>query len=308
MKARLPLLIILVLLSVATTTGCGTPGTQPPATQVPPTQPLVQASSTGTSNSEIVLNMVERMNAGDVEGSLAYFANDVMGYFVGLPPTGMEVYTGKEALRAVWEDSVSNHFQWEVEPATESFDQVHVYAKTWHDFTRDLGVAPLEWIDVYEVKGGRITSYSSTIEQEALARLKPALAQAMPPEATPTPPSEIPASEMTVTIAGGTCTVDKPSVLQAGEMRVTLDVKDQDKDLYALMLFNLDEGKDLPDLMASTVGLPPPWSDILLDRELRPGKSETYTFTLERGPVYAICFSDPPGLPIGNAGPLTVVP
>jgi hypothetical protein len=113
---------------------------------------------------------------------------------------------------------------------------------------------------------------------------------------------------MTVTIAGGSCTVDNPLVLQAGEMRVTLDVRDQDKDLYALMLFNLDEGKDLPDLMASTVGLPPPWSDILLDRELRPGKSETYTFTLERGPVYAICFSDPPGLPIGNAGPLTVVP
>jgi len=268
----------------------------------------VQASSTGTSNSEIVLNMVERLNAGDVEGSLAYFANDVMGYFVGLPPTGMEVYTGKVALRAVWEDSASNHFQWEVEIARESFDQVHVYAKTWHDFTRDLGVAPLEWIDVYEVKDGKITSYSSTIEQEALVRLKAVMAEAMPPEPASTPSSNVPVSRMTVTIAGGTCTTDSPLLtLQAGEMKVTLDVKDQDKDLYALMLFNLDTGKDLPDLMASTVGLPPSWADVLLERELGPGESETYTFTLEKGPLYLLCFSDPPGLPIGNAGPLPVV-
>jgi limonene-1,2-epoxide hydrolase len=308
MKTRLTLLISIVLLSMVGAAGCGAPEPQPPATQALPTQPPVQASPTGIPNSEIVLNMVERMNAGDVEGSLAYFADDAMGYIVGLPPTGMEVYRGKEELRSLWEDSVSNHFQWEIEIARDAFHEVDVYAKTWHDFTRELGVAPLEWIDAYEVKDGRITTYASTIEQDALARLKPALAEAMPPEPTTMPSSEAPVSEMTVTFAGGTCTTDSPLTLQAGEMTVTLDVKDQDKSAYALMVFNLDEGKDFPDLMASTVGMPPSWSDTLLLRELGPGKSETYSFTLEKGPVYLICFSEPPTLPIGNAGPFPVVP
>jgi hypothetical protein len=320
MKTRLNPLITMLIILVLGVASCGAPVAQPTPTQPPPPTataiqlpatepPATQATPTAGLHSAAVVNMVERLNAGDVEGSLAYFADDAMGYLVGLPPTGMEVYQGKEELRSLWEDSVNNHFEWEVEIARASLDQVHVYAKTWHDFTRDLGVAPLEWLDVYEVKDGKITSYSSTIEQEALARLKAAMAEAMPPEPASTPSSEVPVSQMTVTIAGGTCTTDSPLLtLQAGEMTVNLDVKDQDKDLYALMLFNLDAGKDLPDLMASTVGLPPSWSDVLLDRELGPGKSESYTFTLEKGPLYLICFSDPPGLPIGNAGPFRVVP
>jgi hypothetical protein len=40
--------------------------------------------------------------------------------------------------------------------------------------------------------------------------------------------------------------------------------------------------------------------------ELESGKSATYTFTVEKGPVYLICWSSPPDLPIGNAGPIEV--
>jgi hypothetical protein len=53
-------------------------------------------NSEGREEMKIALAMVERVNAGDAEGSLAYFADDVTGYIVGLPPTGMEVYRGKE--------------------------------------------------------------------------------------------------------------------------------------------------------------------------------------------------------------------
>jgi hypothetical protein len=45
-----------------------------------------------------------------------------------------------------------------------------------------------------------------------------------------------------------------------------------------------------------------------LYEELGPGKSATYTFTVEQGPVYLVCFSKPPDIAIGNAGPFTVVP
>jgi ketosteroid isomerase-like protein len=306
-QIRLPLVISIVLVSMVSMVGCAAPATQPPATSVPPTQPPVQASPMPNSNSELVLAMVERLNAGDAEGSLAYFADDTMGYIVGLPPTGMEVYQGKEQIRSLWEDSVSNHFLWEVEITRASGDEVYVRAKTWHDFTRELGVAPLEWNDVYEVQDGKITTYSTAITKDALARLKPALAAVMPPEPTAAPPSDPPVSEMTVTIAGGVCTTDSPLTLQAGEVTATLDVQDQDKSLYALTLFNLGEGKDFLDLMAATVGMQPSWADDLLYEELGPGQNATYTFTVEQGPVYLVCWSKPPDIAIGNAGPFTVV-
>lgn len=233
------------------------PPTQPPATQVPPAQPsVIEASPTVNPNSEIVLNMVERLNAGDVEGSLAYFSAGAMGYLMGFPPAGIEVYTGKEQLRLLWQDSVSNHFKWDVEVISDSGGIVNVRAKTWHDFTRQLGVAPLEYADVYEVSDGEIITYGSWLTGESLDRFRPAFAEVMPPEPTAAPSSDPPVSEITVTIAGGTCTTDGPAALQAGEVRVSVHVKEQDNSLYALTLFTLDPGKDILDLMVSTVGSP----------------------------------------------------
>jgi len=247
------------------------------------------------------------MNAGDVEGSLAYFADDAVSYLMGFPPTGLEVYQGKEQIRQLWQDSVDNHFEWDVEILSASGDLVNIKAKTWHDFTRQLEVAPLEYLDVYEIKDGKIVAYGSWLTQESLTRFRPAFAEVVPPESTATPSTEPPVSEMTVTIAGGNCTTEYPVNLQAGEVTVHLNVEEQTNSLYALTLFNLDPGKDVLDLMVSTVGMPPSWVNILLMEELGPGKSQTYTFTLEKGPVYLVCWSQPPDLPIGNAGPFPVV-
>jgi hypothetical protein len=328
MKTQTTFLMI-ILVSMAGVAGCAAPATLPPATQAQPTQPPTQtikeqpastripatqspvgeATPQDQHNPEIVLNMVERLNAGDVEGSLAYFADEAMGYIVGLPPTGMEVYGGKEQIRSLWEDSVANHFIWEVKITSAYGDLVNVRAKTWHDFTRQLEVAPLEYLDVYEVKDGKIVTYYSTITEEALGRFKPAFAEVVPPEPTPAPSSDPPVSEMAVTIADGTCITRNPITLKTGEVTVTLNVEDQDHSLYALTLFNLDPGKDILDLMATTSGAGPPgWANMLLIKELGPGKGETYTFSPEKGPIYLICWSQPPGLPIGNAGPIAVVP
>jgi hypothetical protein len=254
---------------------------------------------------EPVQKMIEAMNAGDVEGSLAYFADDAVVYIIGLPPTGMEVYAGKEAIRGLWQDSVNNHFQWETEITSNGGNILFVNAKTWHDFTRMLEVAPLEYNDVYEVVDGKIITYGTTITDDALARFMPAFEEVVPLE-DPAPSTEDPVSEMTVTIASGTCTIDQPAPLQAGEIKVTLNIQDQNKDLYSLTLFTLNEDKGVLDLMASTIGIPPSWANMLLMEELEPGKSATYTFTVDTGPVYMICWSSPPDIPIGNAGPIFV--
>ena len=171
-----------------------------------------------------------------------------------------------------------------------------------------MGVAPLEYIDVYEMIGGKIVTYGSWLTEHSLARFRPAFATAVPPEPTATPLSDPPVSEMTVTIAEGSCTTDNAVALKAGEVTVNVKVQDQDKAGYGVGLFNLDPGKDLLDLMVALYGMPPAWSDFLLEVYPSPGQSETYTFTLEKGPVYMICLSKPPDIIIGNAGPIPVVP
>lgn len=296
--------VLLFVLSLGIT-GCSGQTIQPTPVPTPTVVPSPETKSE-TPSEIIIQDMVARMNAGDVEGSLAYFADDATAYIIGLPPTGMEVYAGKEQIRTLWQDSVANHFQWEVNITSTYGNIVNVKAKTWHDFTRQLEVAPLEYSDVYEVKNGKITTYGTTITADALARFKPAFAEVMPPDEPAAPSTEQPVSEMTVTIAGGTCVIDNPAPLQAGEIKVTLNIKDQNKDLYALTMFNLDADKVFLDLMAATVGMPPSWADILLEQEQKPGTNNTYTFTVEKGPVYMICWSKPPDLPIGNAGPIEV--
>jgi hypothetical protein len=301
MKVFLSRITVPIIILALVTAGCGRQIIQP--TPDPTSPPVIE--TTQQKASEIIEAMVERMNAGDVEGSLVYFADDAVAYVIGLPPTGMEVYAGKEQIRALWQDSVANHFQWETEVTSAGGDIVNVKAKTWHDFTRQLGVAPLEYIDVYEVKDGKIITYGTTITAEALARFMPAFDEVVPAE-EPVPSTEPPISEMKITIAGGTCTIDNPAPLQAGEIKVTLSIEDQNKDLYALTMFNLDADKDMLDLMTSTTGMPPSWTNILLMEEQKPGTNNSYTFTVEKGPVYMICWSKPPDLPIGNAGPIEV--
>ncbi len=291
--SRIPILLIILALGIA---GCG-PSSQAAPTPIPEPDPETLTKP--------VEEMIARLNAGDVEGSLAYFTDDAVAYIIGLPPTGMEVYAGKEQIRTLYEDSVANNFQWETEIASAGGNIVTVKAKTWHDFTRMLEVAPLEYSDVYEVVDGKITTYGTTITADALARFMPAFEEVVPME-EPVPSTESPISEMAVTIAGGTCTIDNPAPLQAGEVKVTLNIKDQNKELYALSFFSLKDDKDILDLMASTSGMPPSWADILLLEELEPGKSGSYTFTVEKGPVYMVCWSKPPDLPIGNAGPIEV--
>jgi len=310
MKGQLKQLVVIAVALLLVVAGCSPSAAAlpPTPTSVPPMQPPpIPATATVSPISTTVLGMVERMNAGDLDGVMAYWADDAIVYFFGLPPTGTEIYKGKGQIRPVFEECIGSHFKWAVEISSVVGDVVNAQAKTWHDFTRQLGVAPLEYTDVYVVKNGKIVAYASTVTEESLVRFKPALAKVMPPEPPATPSSEKPVSDLKVTISGGTCNYDGPMALQAGEIKVTWEVKDQDRDLYALTSFSLAPDKDMLDLMAATVrSAPPSWSNMLLYKELGPGKSETYTFTVKEGPVYLVCWSKPPDLPIGGLGPFVV--
>jgi len=84
--------------------------------------------------------------------------------------------------------------------------------------------------------------------------------------------------------------IDPLASLQAGDVKVILNIMDQNKTLYVLMMFTLDADKGFFDLMASTVEpSPPPWSDMLLIAEQQPGTSQNYNVNVEKGPIYMIC-------------------
>jgi len=310
MKTLLKDLAMILLILVLGVTGCTAPATQLPPTQSPPTQPPapeVTEEAVIDPLVEVVLKMVERMNAGDLEGSLDYFADDSVTYFVGMPPTGMEIYRGKEGIRPVWAECIGSHFKMEVEIVSVVGDVVNARSKTWHDFTRQLGVAPNEFIETYVVKDGKIAVYSSALTLEALAKFKPALAAVMPPEPTAALSTDTPVSEINIIIADDTCSYDGTLVLKAGPVTVNVDATGEDEKTFGLTFFTLDPGKDLVDLMASTLQpAPPSWSNMLTLWEIGPGTSTTHTFGADEGPLYLVCWSKPPDLAVGNVGPFEV--
>jgi hypothetical protein len=304
MKTLLKDLAVFLLILVLGITGCAAP-----ATQLPPTQtPAPEATEAAVNPlSDIVLNMAENLNAGDLEGSLGYFADDSVTYFVGMPPTGIEIYRGKEGIRPVWEECIGSHFKMEVEIVSVIGDVVNAKSKTWHDFTRQLGVAPNEFVETYVVKDGKIALYSSVLTEESLAKFKPALAEVMPPEPTAAPSTDTPVSEINVIFSDGTCNYNGALVLKAGPVNVNVDATGENKKPYGLTFFSLDTGKDIVDLMATTpLPSPPSWSNMLTLWEVNPGASKTFTFEADEGTLYLVCWSKPPDLAVGNVGPFEV--
>lgn len=303
--------------------GCTGAPSQPTATPVPPTAvtelPTVASTAvpepTDDPDAAIVMEMIARANAEDYAGAAQLVADDMMAYFIGMPPTGMEIYWGKDQFQTFLEECCTGqHFAWEVIPERVEDGVVYAQSKTWMDFTRELGVAPNSWHEVFVVEDGKITLYVSTITEESLARFKPILYEVMPELATavqPPPESdETPVSEVTITIANNTCAYDGPMTLQAGKLIVNAEVQDQNWEKYAVSFFTLDEGKDLIDLMATThykASGPPSWSHFGLLEELGPNERQTYTYLqVEEGLLYMVCWAGPPDTAIGNAGPFVV--
>jgi hypothetical protein len=315
---RTPIAVFAALL-VMITAGCAAPAAQPTVGEAPPspTLPPPPTSPPPTPTTmplaAVVMGAAGRYNAGDLEGLMAYWADDAIFYMFGMPPTGSEIAVGKEQIRSVFEENIANNSRWEVEIDRVVGDVVNIRSKNWHDFTRQIGVAPLEATGVFVIEDGKIASHTWIVTEGSATRLKTALAETMTAEPQAGPevpaPAETPVSKVTVTISGGTCSYDGPLALRSGEDTVTVNVEDQDRTGYAVTFLTLDPGKDFMDLMAATMELGhPTWSRLLQYEEVGPGESKTYNIVVTEGPVYAVCWSRPPEVPIGNIGPFTVGP
>jgi hypothetical protein len=131
-----------------------------------------------TDPAAVAIASVNTISAGDVDASLATFADDAVVNI--LLPGAPETYTGKEEIRAWLESLAAGHWEGGVEILQVEGDTVTTRLTSSMDPTRALGVAPLVGTDVYIVQEGKITSYTWTPTEETAAKLQAAMGS--PPE------------------------------------------------------------------------------------------------------------------------------
>ena len=309
MKGQSKHLVVIAVALLLVVAGCSPSAaallpTQPPPTPKPPTQPPpTPAPPTAVPPSAPVMNAAERLNAGDLEGSLAFWTDDATFLVVGLP-TGSETYKGKGEIRAVFKENIDSHFKEQVEVLKVEGDTVTTQTTSWHDFTRQLGVAPMVATEVYVIKNGKIASLTWTISPESLTKMQAALAKAQAESATATPLATLPASDMTITFAGESCTYELPKQLHAGKIAVNWIVEPKNHQEFSLAFLTLNKGKTINDLKAWRANNPPDWSQLFALRDALPASRSTVTADVEVGPFYLMCFHA--DTTVGVLGPIEV--
>jgi hypothetical protein len=126
-----------------------------------------------TDPAAVAIASVDTISAGDVDASLATFADDAVVNI--LLPGAPETHTGKEEIRAWLESLAAGHWEGGVEILQVEGDTVTTRLTSSMDPTRALGVAPLVGTDVYIVQEGKITSYTWTPTEETAAKLQAAM-------------------------------------------------------------------------------------------------------------------------------------
>jgi len=143
----------------------------------PETMEKLQSAMANQAEKENILTaLADTLNAGDVDATMALFTDDaIIKALFGdaLPP---ESCIGREQVRLFMEDLVANNFKIQIEILQVLGDIAVTRTKTWHDFTIQLGIAPLDYIEIYPIQDGKIKGFVDIATDETVAKLKAALA------------------------------------------------------------------------------------------------------------------------------------
>jgi hypothetical protein len=167
--------------------------------------------------------------------------------------------------------------------------------------------------------GNRFVALFST----SVALLLLAACGAAQPTATVVPPTEPPAipvdtpavaadtnTGITLTFEGDQCVYHGPERVPAGQITVTLDVKDQSSgNAYAVSAYTLEEGKTIEDLRAWTsADSSPLWGHFHGRVDATGGKAQETTIILFEGPFFLSCATFPPNQVTDVLGPIEIEP
>ncbi len=124
----------------------------------------------------VLTTMADALNAGDVEATMALFTDDAIIKLLfgdARPPSS---HIGREQVRFFMEDLVANNFKIQVEILQVLGDIAITRTKTWMDPTIQLGIAPLDFIEIYHIEDGKIEGFVDIATDETVAKIKAALA------------------------------------------------------------------------------------------------------------------------------------
>ena len=146
-------------------------------TFAPETMEKLQAAMANQAEKENVLTaMADALNDGDVEATMALFTGDAIIKILfgnALPP---ESYIGSEQVHFFMENLVAMNFKIQIEILQVLGDIAVTRSKTWHDATIQLGIAPMDMIEIYPIQDGKIKGFVSILTDESVAKLQAALA------------------------------------------------------------------------------------------------------------------------------------
>jgi hypothetical protein len=91
-------------------------------------------------------------------------------------PGAAKAYTGKQEIRAWYEEMVAKHTRLESEIVAVDGNKVTAHSKVWDDAGKSLGIVPWEATEVYVIQDGKIKDMTWTITDECLAQLQAAMA------------------------------------------------------------------------------------------------------------------------------------
>ena len=137
----------------------------------------MQASMANQAEKENVITaMADALNAGDVEATMALFTDDAIIkilYGDARPPSS---HIGREQVRVFMEKLAANNFKIQIEILQVLGDIAVTRTKTWMDASIQLGIAPLDYIEIYPIQDGKINGFVDIATDETVAKLKAALA------------------------------------------------------------------------------------------------------------------------------------
>jgi len=121
------------------------------------------------------------LNAQNVDGALALFADDATVRQSPPQPGSTGVYQGKAAVRTFLASDVAQDIHFDLAaPRQVAGERVTWINNTSIDPWRKLGIAPLQGQGDATVHGGKIVSLTITLTPDSLATLQRAMAAATP--------------------------------------------------------------------------------------------------------------------------------
>lgn len=114
-------------------------------------------------------------NAGDVEASMAFFAEGAVSIALPPPPGTNGVFIGKSAIRATTADFVTRHPQIEFLDVQVNGENVSFTLLLVEDVFREIGVFPIKFSGVAVIQDGLIQSDTWIMDKESQSRLEAAI-------------------------------------------------------------------------------------------------------------------------------------